>query len=362
MSKDFFNFDAYSSGTQTYNSAEDIKSVIKSFENYYLFNEKSFSYHPETEFVQRPITSENINVRWTDFNLPYRFNPEMDVSGDQTKSIFCFGGSTTFGSYVRDNETWPAFLGAILKDSINVYNYGCSAWTISQETNALISLLKSGQRPNAVFFMDGFNLGPNFDGSEFSTRIASLFRKMQINTFTSDKLLSFDFIKSKIKDSRPLAFENLLVNDPVFDGYENDSILYEYYINRFIINSRIRHLLAKEFNFQLIQVLQPIAFLGYNTEYLPQYIKVKYNPNEYARIKKLYSLVYKGVLSNDSSWVDMKDLCNKYKYPVFIDGCHYSPSFNFAISFELAKYLKINNALIDIAPGKNATGSSYIMW
>ena len=78
------------------------------------------------------------------------------------KNIFLYGGSTTFGAGVTDNQTIPSYLGEMLIDDekkICVKNYGRRSYFAFQETILLQKhILKQKIKSNdIIIFLDGIN-------------------------------------------------------------------------------------------------------------------------------------------------------------------------------------------------------------
>ncbi len=75
--------------------------------------------------------------------------------------IFMMGGSTMWGTGARDDETIPSIVARRLtRDhglSVEVTNFGESAYISTQEVIALLRELERGNRPHLVIFYDGVN-------------------------------------------------------------------------------------------------------------------------------------------------------------------------------------------------------------
>jgi lysophospholipase L1-like esterase len=74
--------------------------------------------------------------------------------------IFCFGGSTMWGSCVCDEATIPSQLAAILfaeRLPVEVTNFGQMGYVSTQERITLEQELARGNQPDLVVFYDGFN-------------------------------------------------------------------------------------------------------------------------------------------------------------------------------------------------------------
>lgn len=70
-------------------------------------------------------------------------------------AVWFFGGSTTWGAAVADEETIPAQLEKILGRP--VVNFGVNAFYSEQETLLMVQYLRRGYRPSMVVFLDGIN-------------------------------------------------------------------------------------------------------------------------------------------------------------------------------------------------------------
>ena len=78
------------------------------------------------------------------------------VLAQKKQNVFVFGGSTTFGHGVPDDDTVVAYLNSF--DRNNVYlNFGVQAYDSIREIDKLLYLLRKGFRPKEVIFIDGLN-------------------------------------------------------------------------------------------------------------------------------------------------------------------------------------------------------------
>jgi lysophospholipase L1-like esterase len=85
------------------------------------------------------------------------------ISASDTVRVFCFGGSTMFGSYLRDSATIPSVISRRLarlvapSAAIEVTNYGESGYVFTQEMLELELQLRANNVPDVVVFYDGIN-------------------------------------------------------------------------------------------------------------------------------------------------------------------------------------------------------------
>ncbi len=95
------------------------------------------------------VSEDGIRKTWTPGNKQ-----------GEAQLVYCFGGSTLWGSGARDEFTLPSLLSKKLNQNPEFYevrNLGESAYTLGQEIVYLTLLLKEGQVPDYVIFYDGIN-------------------------------------------------------------------------------------------------------------------------------------------------------------------------------------------------------------
>src|SRR5262249_39700393 len=138
-----------------------------------------FVYQPWVQFSEPPYKGKLVNVDVDSLGFPIR---RTRNEGQNEKwpglRIFTFGGSTTFGYNVSDEHTWPSYLSDVLNKRakelgfnvrIEVTNYGRGFYYTTQEILLLVQLLRRGQRPNLVIFLDGVNEGQSCKDAPFFT-------------------------------------------------------------------------------------------------------------------------------------------------------------------------------------------------
>lgn len=77
-----------------------------------------------------------------------------------SRNVFVFGGSTTFGSGVADDDTMPAHLQRVLqrsRDRVRVYNLGQPSYRFIDEIYLLLDRLRERRAPTVAVFYDGIN-------------------------------------------------------------------------------------------------------------------------------------------------------------------------------------------------------------
>lgn len=120
----------------------------------------NFSQHPTLHYITAPTQSEHYYVGVEGV----RYFPGQSDAGVQDalrnapKTVFMFGGSTTFGHGSLSAFTLPAAAQGILSPTgWTVFNFGSQAYDQTREIEKLVFLLKEGYRPDVVLFLDGLN-------------------------------------------------------------------------------------------------------------------------------------------------------------------------------------------------------------
>jgi hypothetical protein len=121
---------------------------------------RTFVYEPFTQFRERAFHGRFVNVHPAGFRDSKNSAPWPPAPN--ALNIFVFGGSTTFGYGVADDQTIPAHLQRLLdaaKPSRRpvVYNFGAGFYFSTQERILFEKLLLDGMRAGVVVFIDGLN-------------------------------------------------------------------------------------------------------------------------------------------------------------------------------------------------------------
>ena len=119
-----------------------------------------FEYEPFVEFRERPRSGNYVNVDAAGFRLS---SAQSKWPPDPRRpAIFVFGGSTTFGYAVADDETVVSALSAMLRrdprfHEAQLYNFGRGFYWSTQEYILFSTMMLSGPKPNMAIFIDGLN-------------------------------------------------------------------------------------------------------------------------------------------------------------------------------------------------------------
>lgn len=102
--------------------------------------------------------------------------------GFEGKKVFMFGGSTMFGTYVKDSDTIPSFIQEKIGDKIQVTNFGQHGYVSTQELIEFARQLQKGNVPDVAVFYDGVNdTYTPYQGLEAGLAHNEFFREREFN-------------------------------------------------------------------------------------------------------------------------------------------------------------------------------------
>ncbi|MFH1441757.1 MAG: hypothetical protein ABIH18_06965 [Candidatus Omnitrophota bacterium] len=119
------------------------------------FDQLKKNYYPFYEWRRQGYAGKFINI--SDEGIRKTWNPK---DTKKLNKVFIFGGSTVWGTGVRDNFTIASLLSKNINkntESYSVTNFGEAGYVLTQEIILLITQLKKGNIPDYVIFYDGVN-------------------------------------------------------------------------------------------------------------------------------------------------------------------------------------------------------------
>lgn len=287
---------------------------------------------------RKPFTGNYINVdanqrRKTVFenDNPIKVNPDY--------RIFMFGGSTMWGSGVRDKYTIPSLLGSYLSKEgyyVEVINFGESGYVNTQEVIALMKQLKQKNIPNLVVFYDGVNdVFSAFQQGKAGLPQNEFNREKEFNTLISKKRSLLVFLESLQTLTSVRFIKNLTNPNPELNISYTDQelkLLAQKTIDLYHENIRLVYSLGEQQNFKSLFYWQPTIF---DKRSLSDYEKEKAQDVDF--LKDFLKSVNKHVVTENISlqslyYYDISEIFMDEKEPVFIDYCHVSEYGNSVIA------------------------------
>lgn len=322
-----------------------LKEFVEEFCQSYKAHWTSYVYYRRNPFTGKLITIDTNGIRYTP-----RWSPHPN-SSDPSLRIFLFGGSTMWGTGVRDSGTIPSALSRLIaSDSgeapAQVVNMGESGYVSMQEIIALEVELRKGNIPDVVITYDGVN-------DVFSTyqNARAGLPENEMNRVTEFNLLKDggrmralglnDFLKrtvtASVVNSIRAAFSPAQPSAPSHvELAENVERLYRG-------NLKILESLARQFGFRYEAYWQPVVFAKKG---LSPYQQKQSDQFQYLR--SLFLEVYRrveqdSVLLADPQFHNISSIFDSIAVPVYLDFCHITETGNAIIARRM--YADIRSSL-----------------
>src|SRR5271165_2820586 len=300
-----------------------------------------FEYEPFTGYRERPFRGKFMN------NDPAGFRLSKDQAPWPPRSdainVFVFGGSTTYGYGVPDDETIASYLGKCAASSyaparLAVYNFGRGSYFSSQELILFQQLLRAGFVPQVAVFIDGLN---EFDHPDGQPRFSGTFKRfMDGQAPLSGQLDNVPAIAAAHWLSKRWTNAELSKTT----DYADPAVL-EGVIDRWLTNKRMIELIADGFGVRPIFVWQPVPVYKYDLRYHP-FLHSDKNFGVYVRSKYGYALMEnlraQGKLGSNVLW--LADLQQDKAENLYVDAVHYNAPFSSEIASQICNFEREHRA------------------
>jgi len=310
---------------------------------------------PYTHFKERPRKGKYVNVTEGGFRVNKRQGPWPP--NPRAVNIFFFGGSTTFGYGVRDDETIPSVLQDLLPrqgctSPIYVYNFGRGGHNSSQEQILFARLLLGGFTPQLAIFLDGINevfdsadqpllndefkvlLGPQFFGGKPKGTVY-LDIKIEMPLSRAARIAKAR-LKRILVRKRPGSLD---AGNPPQRGAHSRVLLANYLRNKALIEA-----IAGRFGVETLFVWQPSPVYGYDLRYHPSP-----PPIEEVQMMLGYATAdFKEIRARvpereQERMLWLGDLQRDKKEPLYVDEWHYTAAFSREIAKQIAQALPLRS-------------------
>jgi hypothetical protein len=332
-----------------------------------------FTLHPILEYAAPPIRVPRYHIGIE--NVRYHDNWNDDevkrrLGSDRLTVIL--GGSTTFGSGVANNETWPYFFDSALhqhgEDSLN---FGTIAYDQQREIDRLVYHLRQGLRPKRVIFLDGLNdllvlfdsnLRPGdrivqqgFVASRGEVAISGGLQVGQRNWWRllAEALPAVQWIERKLEPD-PSAEQIIYSRDVFTQGFdfrEAEWARFFWYkwapqhavelraelIAQYKTNLGFIGALAKSFGFEALVFYQPIGLFDPADEFVTD---VTRRTPEYAFLASLDDAVHAEIRAGRLGMIDLHDTLAPLEHLRYVDVSHYSPAAHRLIAAAIFAHVK----------------------
>lgn len=290
-----------------------------------------FIYHPYTQHRLKPGKGKYIHIDKAGFRHVRQQSPWPAPESGFT--IFMFGGSTTFGNGVPNEETIASHLQDLIRTEGNadahIYNFGQGAFFSTQERILFEELLTAGHHPDMVIFIDGINECA-LDEPLHSDQIRQFYegkRFLSLNRLPAVHLISR--IISRVKS--PAAPER--ANGPETAGQM---------AARYLENKKMIEALASSYGFRPVFVWQPAPLFKYDITYQPFLTPRVLLEKQFILEEKVYAFMeqIKNEEKLDGNFLWLADMQEHVKKPLYVDRVHYSPEMSQKIAAEIYGFIK----------------------
>ena len=254
---------------------EEIDDLRGSFGKPYIFS--------EVLFEESPTKGKYVNKNLDGFRVSFA-NSFCDKA-PRERTVWLFGGSTTYGYGVDDNQTISSNLAKELNQKGKEYciiNFGRGFFYSTQELLLYTKLIsQSNKKPKYVFFIDGLNdhyhlLGSSFVPKYNYNKSFSLYNKIFHNRFTKKV---FGKPSIPIKNS-PTAPADCILNTPSISDFCKTLTLNA--TKRMINNWETASRLSSTYDIEFIPLLQPVPL--YKHYFVNPFSKGNYKQHKFSGI------------------------------------------------------------------------------
>lgn len=278
-------------------------------------------YEPFTQFKEKACSGEYVNVDANGFRKVKDQGP-WPIS-QAYYNIFLFGGSTSFGYRVADDQTIASHMQEILNrksgQTVKVYNFGRLSYFSSQERILMEKLLIAGHIPQAVLFIDGLNDFAHPAGVPVFTHQLSAF--MQESSESRLLKLLGELPIVKVFSCPPHGREISIRKD-------DTAVLLRAVLERYLRNKRTIEAIARDYGIKSFFVWQPVAVFQYDPQYniFAGYDYASLTP--YLQAGYEYAATTLKVNPPGDNFIWCADMQADVKEPLYADAYHYSNAMN----------------------------------
>lgn len=264
----------------------------------------------------------------------YRLNGANSVESNDGHQIHCYGGSSTLGANVADNQTISAFLESQLqkKVKVNVFNFGAGNHTSLHSSLRLLDHVLSGHIPELAIFLNGFN--------DVSYSAGGADGILQFLDQVLEKSQDSDAQASKLQDFIKLIPQgNSKIQNYSLEGHETNEDLCNNVATQYAASVSIQNFIAKSFGVKILRFIEPSIFLSCHNHQrlLP---RISSGNIRLKLVERLYNVIgdhgCKKVFGNHD-YISLVDTGQGLlHFPLYVDEAHFTPQFNAHIAEKIS--------------------------
>lgn len=289
-----------------------------------------FIYEPYTQFKERPRKGKYVNVSEDGFRVSKNQGP-WPLNKSEF-NVFVFGGSTTFGYGLPDNQTLASDLQEKLTNrkgrKVKVYNFARGHYFSTQERILFEKLLVSGAKPDVAIFIDGLNdfTHAGQKGARFTKELTKFISKESAGTPKLIKALPINRLIKVARNSRKKSRNKKISPEKagkIIERHrEEKQSEISAAVDRYLGNKRMIKAIADAYDVSSIFVWQPVPMYKYNLENHFFLTKNLFKSLTGAGYVEFSNYVSKHSMGRNFIWcADIQEGINK---PLYVDGVHYT--------------------------------------
>jgi lysophospholipase L1-like esterase len=295
---------------------------------------RSTRWEPYGYWRRAPFSGRHINV--DDEGLRRTWNPAILSDAAQ---VWVFGGSTVWGTGVRDDHTIPSELSRLLAEdgaAARVTNFGQAGYVSTQEVVTLLRELQLGGRPDVVVFYDGVNdvYAALLEGTA-GVPMNEENRRREFN-------VSRDW--SGLLRAAVQRLEGLQRLAAIFRGRpapRRPESLASDIVAHYEANVRAVRALASAHGFEAVFVWQPTIFTKRHvTDFEERTRDSRMVAHRDLQLEANRLVRQSALLGADTSFVDLTAALDAVEDPLYIDFCHLSEDGNRQIAEAMLPFVK----------------------
>ncbi len=317
--------------------ADEIRQLLRETWN------RPITWEPFTESRERRFQGRFVNVHPSGFRLSHGQGPWPPDPARE--NVFVFGGSTTFGYGVADDETIVSSLQALLDQRLGAgrtacYNFGRGAYYSSGERILFQELLTTGEGPRVAVFIDGLN---EFAfGTPFPTeRLRNAVNRSVVGAMR----LLVDELPLTLFLARARASRPTRRRQPELATVYDDPTLLDARIDRYLANRRLISASARAWGVRPLFFWQPVPTYHYDLRY-HLFGDCDFQQNSYSMFgyARMADRVHREPPGADFVWA--ADLQEGLRMPLYVDQIHYTAAMSARVAAEVGAAL-LDRGLLD---------------
>ena len=308
---------------------------------------KHFEEHGQVKFhYESPVVwrgnefhGETINV-----DLPYYTRRTINNNlENSTKTVFFFGGSVMKGFGSNNENTIPSHFSKI--SNYKSLNFGEDAWVSDQSLLYLIKLIKDGNKPDYVIFLNGANdvsKCSNINGKEHSFLTEDQLRDKLDDNIIKQPKLSFSYyfqipieVVKSLKRLNPEQIINEKRPENLSECLKTD--LHSKIARNLVNNWMLADNLVQQNGGKFFAFLEPhIAFTNTKIDN-----KIVWFPNSLHdnQVKAVYFEI-NNLIKNKINMKTFQSIYNNIDDYIFIDHAHVTPKANEIMAEKIFQVIK----------------------